>query len=182
MSRDDDHTTKGLFTSPTLNLDLRYLSWSEDGCNDDPKVELKVHDIRERKMLGPAISADFELEEGQVVVFILRQVEEWGYANSEHQRVAQAEPERADTLGIPLDKLIEATSKLRPKQNPMLTKVGDTLVVGLKDSPSSLQSCAILSCTGRNGSGGAATREDGEKRCIGRLWCCESYTGWCDRH
>ena len=75
-------------------------------------------------MLGPAIAADFELEEGQVVVFVLRQVEDWEYASSEHQRVANPNPERAESLGIPLDKLIDAMSTLRPKENPMLSKAG----------------------------------------------------------
>jgi len=123
LTADADHTPRGLFTSPNLKLDLRYITWSEDKCNDDPKIEMMVEDIPERKLLGPAISADFVLEEGQVVVFIMRQVEEWEYANAEHRKVANPHPERADTLGIPLDELLDATSKLRPKENPMLSKV-----------------------------------------------------------
>ncbi len=57
-----------------------------------------------------------------MVVFILRHVEDWEYASREHKMVAQPKPERAESLGISLDTLREATSKLRPKQNPMLTK------------------------------------------------------------
>lgn len=128
MTSDTDHTNKGLFTSPSLTLDLRYLFWSEDGCKTDPKIELRIEDLPDRKLLGPAIGTDFELEEGQVVVFILRQVEEWEYANSEHRRVANPNPERAESIGIPLDKLIDATSKLRPKKNPMMSKVSGGLM------------------------------------------------------
>ena len=80
-------------------------------------------------MLGSAVGADFELEEGQVVVFILRQVEDWEYANSEHQKVAHPMPERAETLGIPLGQLVDATSKLRPELNPMLSKVSEIMRV-----------------------------------------------------
>ncbi|CAD6573528.1 MAG: hypothetical protein TREMPRED_000852 [Tremellales sp. Tagirdzhanova-0007] len=87
-----------------------------------PTVELKVQEIPERKLLGPAVGADFDLEEGQVVVFVLRQVEKWEYANSEHQEVAEPKPERAESLGISLDKLIDASSRLRPKQNPMMSR------------------------------------------------------------
>ena len=74
-------------------------------------------------MLGPAISADFVLEEGQVVVFVLRQVKEWEYASKEHQNIANPKPERAESLGVSLETLVHAASQLRPQQNPTLTKV-----------------------------------------------------------
>ena len=129
MTSDDDHTSKALFTSPTLDVDLRYICWSQDGCKAGPTVELKVQEIPERKLLGPAVGADFDLEEGQVVVFVLRQVEKWEYANSEHQEVAEPKPERAESLGISLDKLIDASSRLRPKQNPMMSRVSNIMVL-----------------------------------------------------
>jgi hypothetical protein len=30
------HTNKGLFTTPALSLDLRYLTWTNDGCINPP--------------------------------------------------------------------------------------------------------------------------------------------------
>ncbi|WVQ99695.1 hypothetical protein IAU59_006836 [Kwoniella sp. CBS 9459] len=116
------HVNKGLFTSPSLSLDLRYLSASSDQCVSDPSLELKVEELKNRDLLGPAITSEFSLEEGQCVYFILREVGDYQYASAEHQRVANPNPQRAETLGVPMSKLLEATSKLRPKENPMLSK------------------------------------------------------------
>ncbi|WVR06789.1 hypothetical protein IAU60_003824 [Kwoniella sp. DSM 27419] len=116
-----DHTVKGLFTSPSLSLDLRYFATSTDECVSDPKIELKVEDLKERELLGPAITSEFQLEEGQCVYFILRELGDFTYSNDEHKKVANPKPERAETLGVPLERLLEATSRLRPKENPMLS-------------------------------------------------------------
>ncbi|GFZ46845.1 Uncharacterized protein JCM24511_04065 [Saitozyma sp. JCM 24511] len=67
------HTNKGLFTTPALSLDLRYLTWTNDGCINPPNLELKVEELKGRGLLGPAVTSDFELEEGQVVVFVFRE-------------------------------------------------------------------------------------------------------------
>jgi hypothetical protein len=117
------HSNKGLFTTPALSLDLRYLTWTNDGCINPPNLELNVEELKGRGLLGPAVTSNFELEEGQVVVFVFREVGDFSYANAEHRRVANPNPERAQTLGVPLDKLLEATSRLRPKDNPNMTKV-----------------------------------------------------------
>lgn len=103
-------------------MDLRFVAWSSDTCVSDPSIDLKVEKL-DRPLLGPAVTADFELEEGQTVMFVFRQMDDWAYGSEEHQRVANPKPERAESLGVPMQKLLEATSRLRPKENPMLTRV-----------------------------------------------------------
>lgn len=117
------HSQKALFKSSNLSLDLRYLTWSDDTCVADPSVEIRTEELKGRGLLGPACTAEFELEEGQVVVFVLRQMDDWGYANAEHKRVANPNPQRAKTLGVDMQVLVSATTNLRPAQNPMMTKV-----------------------------------------------------------
>lgn len=116
------HTKKALFTSPGLQLDLRFITWSDDDTVKEPELELKVQDLSERGLLGPAAVADFELEEGQVVCFVLRQIDDWGYETDEHRKVANPTPERAKTLGVDLATLLSATSNLRPPSNPMMSR------------------------------------------------------------
>jgi hypothetical protein len=117
-----DHENKALFTSPDLSLDLRYLSNSNDESVSKPTIKLKTECFAARGLLGDSVTSDFELEEGQSVTFVLREVGDWQYSNEEHQRVANPDPERAAALGIPLATLLEATSRLRPPQNPMMTQ------------------------------------------------------------
>lgn len=62
--------------------------------------------------------SEFELEEGQVVYFVLRQVEEeetGTNGNEAHQL-------RANMLGIPIDEIRAAAHLLRPAHNPIVTK------------------------------------------------------------
>lgn len=89
---------------------------------EKPCIQLKVEDFSHRGLLGPAITSEFELEEGQSITFVLREVGDWQYANAEHQRVANPNPQRAETLGVPLSTLLDATSRLRPEENPMMTQ------------------------------------------------------------
>jgi hypothetical protein len=124
-----DHENKGLFTSPSLSLDLRYLTNSDDHAVEKPKIELKTESFSDRGLLGDAITSEFTLEEGQSVTFVLREVGDWQYANEEHQRVANPNAQRAEALGVSLATLLEATSRLRPDENPMMTqKLVDELV------------------------------------------------------
>jgi hypothetical protein len=60
-----------------------------------------------------------ELVEGQVVTFILRTQPE---ANKE---VVQTKPtkEQAEALGLPLEMLLQGASKLRAKDDPIITPV-----------------------------------------------------------
>jgi hypothetical protein len=103
-------------------LDLRYLANSTDECVNKPTIKLKTECFKARGLLGDSVTSDFELEEGQSVTFVLREVGDWQYANEEHQRVANPNTERAEALGIPLATLLEATSKLRPQENPMMSQ------------------------------------------------------------
>lgn len=75
-------------------------------------------------MLGPAAACDFELEEGQCVVFVMREVGDYSYANEEHQEFANPTTSKARAMGVPVEQMFEATNRLRPKENPILTKVG----------------------------------------------------------
>jgi len=117
------HDQKAQFTSANLSLDLRYVTWSDDSGTEPPKIDIKVEDLSERGLLGPACTAEFELEEGQVCVFVLRQLGDWGYATKEHERIANPNAERAKTLGVDMQVLVSATTNLRPPENPMLSKV-----------------------------------------------------------
>nr|KIR85221.1 glycosyl hydrolase [Cryptococcus tetragattii IND107] len=65
--------TKVVFKSPSLTLDLRMITWSSDQCVSDPEVKLQLADLSGRGLLGPAATCDFELEEGQCIVFIMRE-------------------------------------------------------------------------------------------------------------
>jgi hypothetical protein len=120
---DCDHNKKALFTSPDLQLDLRYIAYSSDECVSDPKIQLDIEHLSERKLLGPACTSEFELEEGQCVIFVLREVGDFSYQNEHHRDVANPDLERAQSMGVPLELLVEASSKLRPSANPVLSKV-----------------------------------------------------------
>ncbi|WVQ79649.1 hypothetical protein IAT38_001749 [Cryptococcus sp. DSM 104549] len=113
---------KALFTSPGLTLDLRVLAWSSDQCVSDPVVTLHQKTLTERDLLGDAVTCDFELEEGQSVIFVLREVGDYSYASSEHQEFASGAHSKAETIGVPVEQVLEATNRLRPKENPILTK------------------------------------------------------------
>lgn len=79
--------------------------------------------MENRELLGDSVTSEFELEEGQAVWFIFREVGDFAYQTDEHQKVANPDGKRAEELGVPMDVLMEASSKLRPKENPMLSKV-----------------------------------------------------------
>jgi len=113
---------KAIFRTPSLNLDLRYLSWSSDTCVSDPSIKLNVESLKNRELLGPSVTSEFELEEGQAVYFVFREVGKWEYSTEEHQKVANPNEKRAEELGVPMQALLEASSKLRPKENPILSK------------------------------------------------------------
>lgn len=124
LPSDVKHKHKALFTSPNLTLDLRYLTETMDDV-PEPELDLQKTDLSERGLLGEAVTAEFELVEGQAIYFILREVGDYSYASKEHQRVANPDATRAEELGVPIDKLMEATSKLRPKDNPVMSKVSE---------------------------------------------------------
>ncbi|KIM60387.1 glycoside hydrolase family 15 protein [Scleroderma citrinum Foug A] len=109
---------KVLFKSSDLELDLRYVSEVTFDNVPTPEVKIDYLDLTQNGHLGPSACCDFSLTESQRVTFVLRICPD---------KKAPAEPkptqELADTLDVPLEQvLIEGTSKLRPKDDPFLTK------------------------------------------------------------
>jgi hypothetical protein len=91
--------------------------------SDNPSIDIKIETLEKRGLLGPVAVSHFDLEESQVVVFVLREVGQWGYENEEHKKVSNPDHERAEKLGVPMAVLVKATSSLRPPENPMITRV-----------------------------------------------------------
>lgn len=60
-----------------------------------------------------------DLVEGQIVTFILRTPPQTNKA-AEH---AKPTKEQAEALGLPIEMLVQGASKLRPKDDPILTPV-----------------------------------------------------------
>ncbi|QRW02972.1 glycoside hydrolase family 15 protein [Ceratobasidium sp. AG-Ba] len=98
---------KVIFRSRDLTLDLRYVT------DTAPDLDLEKPQVK----LGVGVCAEFELVEGQVVTFLLRTPPETQKA-SEHTKPTK---EQAEALGIPLEMLVQGASKLRPKDDPVLT-------------------------------------------------------------
>jgi hypothetical protein len=116
-SRPGADQAKVLFKSDQINLDLRYVSESTMECVDDPAVDLKLLDLSHKGHLGSATYCELDLVEGQVVTFILRTPPE-----VEQQSRFTVTAERANRLGVDLDKLTASASKLRAVDDPILTK------------------------------------------------------------
>jgi hypothetical protein len=99
---DDSHPgpsqNKVLFKSDDLTLDLRYLCEHIIECVDDPIVDLDILDLMPKGHLGPSAFCDLDLEEGQVVTFILRMPPETG-----PQSKLTPTQEKADSLGVSLE-------------------------------------------------------------------------------
>ncbi|WVQ77827.1 hypothetical protein IAR50_007520 [Cryptococcus sp. DSM 104548] len=115
--------TKALFTSPNLVLDLRTIAWSSDSCVSDPEIHFNIEDFQDsRGLLGPSVTSDFELEEGQTIVFVLREVGDYKYESEQHKEIANPRSMKQKDLGLPLDQMLEATNKLRHRENPVLTQ------------------------------------------------------------
>ncbi|KAG8678944.1 hypothetical protein FRC08_017353, partial [Ceratobasidium sp. 394] len=107
---------KVIFRSRDLTLDLRYVvDTAPDMDLEKPEVKLRPLDLREKGHKGVGVCADLELVEGQIVTFILRTPSD---TNQEH---AKPTKEQAETLGLPLEVLIQGASKMRAKDDPILT-------------------------------------------------------------
>ena len=83
-----------------------------------PTVKFELLDLDEKGHLGPAVVANLELQEGQSVNFILRTPPKKAAV-----RPVVATTKDAEALGVPLQVLIEGASKLRPRDDPILTTV-----------------------------------------------------------
>ncbi|KAH8108577.1 glycoside hydrolase family 15 protein [Phellopilus nigrolimitatus] len=124
---------KVLFESNALTLDLRYVAEcakDETGANyggKQPVVELKKLDLREKGHLGEGVCCDMLLEEGQAVTFVLR-------TPPEHAPPKMSKPTRtrADQMGVPMQSLVLGASKLRARDDPLLT--AELLASLLKDT------------------------------------------------
>lgn len=93
------HTqNKVVFSSPNLNLDLRYVAESTTDNVPAPEVNLGLLDLSSKGHLGPAAYCNLSLEEGQRVTFAFRICPEEGFR-------AQIKPTQAyaDELGVPLE-------------------------------------------------------------------------------
>ncbi|KAH7908229.1 glycoside hydrolase family 15 protein [Hygrophoropsis aurantiaca] len=111
---------KSIFTSKSLSLDLRYVAESTLEGVPDPVVDLQTMDMSSKGHLGPGTCCDLALQEGQRVTFVLRIVPEGGVQpDVEMLKPSQAS---ADQLGISFERLMAGASKLRPKDDPVLSK------------------------------------------------------------
>ena len=99
-------------------MDLRYVADSSLEGVEIPTVNFELLDLDEKGHLGPAIVANLELQECQSVTFILRTPPKKAAV-----RPVVATTKDAEALGVPLQVLIEGASKLRPRDDPILTTV-----------------------------------------------------------
>lgn len=122
---------KALFSSPgaELTLDLRYIAEASADATSagvpTPRVQLRRLDLSARGHKGPGVFAEMDLVEGQAVTFILRTPpDEPGAAEGREQAGHhEVSHDRARELGIPLERLVLAKSKLRAPEDPVLTRV-----------------------------------------------------------
>ncbi|KAF7973524.1 hypothetical protein HWV62_14948 [Athelia sp. TMB] len=108
---------KVLFESEKLKLDLRYVAESTMDDVPSPVVDLKELDLTSKGHLGLSAYCDLDLHEGQVVTFVLRTPP----VNSAPLKVFPT-PERAETLGVSMERLTASASRLRDFDDPILTK------------------------------------------------------------
>lgn len=99
-------------------MDLRYVADSCLGEVEVATVKFELLDLDEKGHLGPAVVANLELQEGQSVTFILRTPPKKATV-----RPVIATTKDAEALGVPLQVLIEGASRLRPRDDPILTTV-----------------------------------------------------------
>ncbi|KAE9407921.1 glycoside hydrolase family 15 protein [Gymnopus androsaceus JB14] len=97
---------KAVFVSDALTLDLRFIADSLLDNVHQPEVSLKLLDLSRKGHLGPAVSAEMNLSEGQVITFVLRSPPS---ATQTEQVVDPAV-------------VVKNTVKLRPADDPHLTK------------------------------------------------------------
>lgn len=91
---------RALFVSKgaNLDLDLRYVSESTLDAVPEPFIELRLLDLTSKGHLGPSVQCEFELQEGQVVTFILRTPPDHKYPDA-----VRPSKEKAEELGVPFE-------------------------------------------------------------------------------
>ncbi|KAF7378131.1 Glycoside hydrolase family 15 protein [Mycena sanguinolenta] len=71
-SESPESTTKAIFQSDALTLDLRYVPESTTATIAAPVINLDLLDLSQKGHLGLGVQAEMTLEEGQCVTFVLR--------------------------------------------------------------------------------------------------------------
>ncbi|GAB1518340.1 hypothetical protein RhiTH_001399 [Rhizoctonia solani] len=118
---DDSHEgatsqEKVIFRSRDLTLDLRYVvDTIPDIDVAKPQVTIRPLDLRSKGHQGVGASVDLDMEEGQVITFILRTPPENKGSSTKPTK------EQAEALGVPIEVLIQGATKLRAKDDPLLT-------------------------------------------------------------
>lgn len=137
----DHHDEKALFTSPDLCLDLRYYVDTHDESVPGPRISLSVTDMSDRGLLGPAITSEFELEEGQCVIFVMRQYTDQAknYKSKAHAEAAKPSQKKADSMNVDMETLLAGVTQLRPDGDPIINRVstGDEISVWILSSDAS---------------------------------------------
>ncbi|ELU43493.1 glycoside hydrolase family 15 protein [Rhizoctonia solani AG-1 IA] len=121
---DDSHEgatsqEKVIFRSRDLTLDLRYVvDTIPDIDVAKPQVTIRPLDLRSKGhqvLLSIREDVDLDMEEGQVITFILRTPPENKGSSTKPTK------EQAEALGVPIEVLIQGATKLRAKDDPLLT-------------------------------------------------------------
>lgn len=123
LSREDygSDRQKALFTSKNMKLDLRFVESRERPDVEVPKIELRLERLPKRDLLGDSAVAEFELDEGQSVYFVLREVPDETFMNEEQRETVQGTVKHAEQLGVTPAKLRKAAQLLGPDGEPILT-------------------------------------------------------------
>ncbi|KAH7335366.1 glycoside hydrolase family 15 protein [Rhizoctonia solani] len=107
---------KVVFRSRDLTLDLRYVADTMPDLDvAKPQVTLRPLDLRPKGHKGVGTCVDLDLEEGQVVTFILRTPPESTSSTSKPTK------EQAEALGVPIEVLVQGATKMRARDDPFLT-------------------------------------------------------------
>ena len=94
---------KAFFSSAEakLDLDLRYVPESTLDTVAEPRLELKLLDLTHKGHLGPSIECAFELEEGQIVTWVLRTPPDHNYPDA-----VKPSDEKAEELGVSFESML----------------------------------------------------------------------------
>lgn len=101
-----DTQNKVVFSSPNLDLDLRFVAESTIDGVPHPDVNLDLLDLSSKGHLGPAACSNLCLEEGQRVTFVLRVPPK--VVSPTRVRPTQA---HADELGVSLESAFEISNR-----------------------------------------------------------------------
>ncbi|KZP01439.1 glycoside hydrolase family 15 protein [Calocera viscosa TUFC12733] len=110
-----DGQHKVIFSSQSLDLDLRYVLDASESCSGVPAVKLEL--VTMKGHLGPAAVCDFQLEDGQSITFILRTPP----LSSSIEKKPNPSVSHAKVLRVPIDELVSGSAKLRTSEDPLLT-------------------------------------------------------------